>query len=116
MYSLFGLILLFTIPIFAFDKKCNLNLTAIEAEKPFALISFFPENPEGYLIKSRSVVIFTCKNNTRRYKHYCGSNGKWDMIPGMISYSGMSQMNVIFHPWTWKGGLSKDLYYFMGLK
>ena len=84
MYSLFGLILVFIIPIFAFDKKCNLDLTAIEAENPFAFISYFPENPEGRLIKSRSVAIFTCKNNNRRYKHYCGSNGKWDMIPGMI--------------------------------
>ena len=66
-------------------KKCPLNQTIIEEEREYAFVTFYPKDQDNETfveVEPRTVVSFTCKSNTRRYKHHCNSKGNWDLIPG----------------------------------
>ena len=62
-------------------RNCFLNLSVIELENQHAHIY-----PNVTILKNEiephTVLVFTCKRNTRRYTHQCSSSGKWDITPG----------------------------------
>ena len=66
-------------------RNCFLNLSVIELEKQYAHIY-----PKVTVLKNEiephTVLVFTCKRNTRRYTHQCSSSGNWDITPGETKY------------------------------
>ena len=75
-------ILLITLGLnLAVAETCFLNLSVIETESQHAHIY-----PNVKILKNQiephTVLVFTCKWNTRRYTHQCSSTGKWDITPG----------------------------------
>lgn len=89
-------------------EKCLVNPNVLKDESEFAIVSCQPHlHNNSTKADPLTVCIFTCKLNNRRWKHYCGSNGEWDIEPGEKSCA-LSKLNQCKHPshqwnnWTWQ--------------
>lgn len=87
------------------SENCWIDKNIIEKEGDFAYVSYSAIEESDDLIKicGNTAMIFSCKANNHRYKHYCSaSSGHWDSEPGYKSCSDITTCSSLDDVnWRW---------------
>ncbi len=91
------------------SEPCRTSINALEYEAKYASIHWSDEiqtlaNNATILVPELTVLSITCQTDRHRFKHYCGSDGSWDQIPGLQTCKRCPALSKTH--WSWQCDLS----------